>query len=260
MEKVAGIYKIINKIDGKIYIGSSNNIDRRWRQHTSALNNQRHENDYLQRSWDKHGKESFEFLIIEEVTVETLLIREDYWIQEFKSFDRMYGYNLIEKPSRKTHTEETKIKMSNSAKGRIVSDKCRKATAKSNKERIWTPEMRDKVRKTKKLQGFPKHGMEKARELNTKYPDELIFKIVKEHKEKGVSIRQLFLKYEIPYENYSHIFTKRFPGLLENKVTNTKYSKEFIEILNKEYKETGCSKISLLRKYNISPGNNHLFK
>ena len=34
-----GIYKIENIINNKVYIGSSNNIERRWKEHKRLLNN-----------------------------------------------------------------------------------------------------------------------------------------------------------------------------------------------------------------------------
>ena len=56
-----GIYKIENKINGKVYIGQSNNIIRRWEEHISKLNNNSHENKILQYSWNKYGMYNFDF-------------------------------------------------------------------------------------------------------------------------------------------------------------------------------------------------------
>ena len=64
-DKVVGIYCIKNVISGRIYIGSSINIAGRWKQHRYQLNTNRHENHYLQHSWNKHGEGSFEFSILE---------------------------------------------------------------------------------------------------------------------------------------------------------------------------------------------------
>lgn len=60
-----GIYKIINKVDGRYYIGSSYNIEKRWITHKSHLNNQRHVNTFLQRAWNKYGSDNFCVEIIE---------------------------------------------------------------------------------------------------------------------------------------------------------------------------------------------------
>ena len=64
-DKVVGIYCIKNVISGRMYIGSSINIAGRWKQHRYQLNTNRHENHYLQNSWNKHGEGSFEFSILE---------------------------------------------------------------------------------------------------------------------------------------------------------------------------------------------------
>ena len=56
-----GIYKITNKVNGKFYIGSSNNIKRRWKYHKSNLRSGTHDNIHMQRSYDKHGEENFSY-------------------------------------------------------------------------------------------------------------------------------------------------------------------------------------------------------
>ena len=60
-----GIYKIINNIDKKYYIGSSTNIERRWFAHRNSLNKKTHVNILLQRAWDKYGSDNFSFIIVE---------------------------------------------------------------------------------------------------------------------------------------------------------------------------------------------------
>ena len=90
-----GIYKIENKINGKVYIGQSNNIEKRWSEHISALNNDRHANSYLQRAWKKYGRENFEFSILETMdNTDMLNKREIYWIDYYGSHIRVNGYNL----------------------------------------------------------------------------------------------------------------------------------------------------------------------
>jgi group I intron endonuclease len=63
--KISGIYKIINKVNGKYYVGSSKNIHVRWRVHKSNLNNNKHPNSHLQNAWNKYGNTLFEFTIVE---------------------------------------------------------------------------------------------------------------------------------------------------------------------------------------------------
>ena len=50
-----GIYKIVNKIDGKYYVGSSKHIYKRWRKHKSLLRHNKHLNDYLQNAFNLYG-------------------------------------------------------------------------------------------------------------------------------------------------------------------------------------------------------------
>lgn len=77
-----GVYKILNEINGKFYIGSSKNIKKRWTIHKRQLNAARHHNLYLQRSWTKYGGENFSFSILEETS--ELFLREEALINELK--------------------------------------------------------------------------------------------------------------------------------------------------------------------------------
>lgn len=89
-----GIYKIVNKINGKIYIGQSNDIERRWREHLCCYCNPNvtDYNSKKYRAFRKYGIENFELQIIEEVSKEKLNEREIYWIQFYNSVKK--GYNL----------------------------------------------------------------------------------------------------------------------------------------------------------------------
>lgn len=75
MSKIIGIYKIINKINNKYYVGGSINIKERWISHKCYLNKKKHKNKHLESAWHKYGKHNFEFLIIETL-LETITIKE----------------------------------------------------------------------------------------------------------------------------------------------------------------------------------------
>lgn len=115
------IYQIKNTINGKIYIGSTNNVRKRWNNHRCKLNNNKHENQYLQLAWQKYGESSFEFTIIEEVNDKNRIEREIYYLNETKSYERNIGYNFDKNPTDKSginnsfygkqHSEETKQKL-----------------------------------------------------------------------------------------------------------------------------------------------------
>lgn len=119
-----GIYKIINELNGKIYIGStfcSGGFKRRWTVHKSSLKNNRHPNKHLQHSWNKYG-DIFNFEIIEIIDKKEILIeREQYFIDFFKSFDDKIGYNISRVASAPMlglkHTDEAKKKISKASEG-----------------------------------------------------------------------------------------------------------------------------------------------
>lgn len=90
-----GIYKITCIVNGKIYIGSSIDIARRFREHRSRLKMQTHSSVHLQRSWNKHGKDKFLFSIIEECDQNNLIEREQYWIDELKPYLKDIGFNML---------------------------------------------------------------------------------------------------------------------------------------------------------------------
>lgn len=59
-------YKIINRMDGKFYVGSTVDIDKRWRRHMNTLKNSSHHNINLQKAYNCNGRGAFELEIIYE--------------------------------------------------------------------------------------------------------------------------------------------------------------------------------------------------
>lgn len=107
----SGIYGIINIINNKIYIGSTKNFYKRKSQHFSTLKFNKHSNRYLQSAYNKYGKDSFKFIILERnISIEKLIERELYWINLKESLDRNKGYNLSipDINTLHTHSQETK--------------------------------------------------------------------------------------------------------------------------------------------------------
>jgi group I intron endonuclease len=95
-QNISGIYVIINKLNGKRYIGSSKSIHYRWNQsHRPQLRDGNHCNRHLQSAWNKYGENQFEFQVLEECSKDFLLEREGHWIEHHRSWEREYGYNLV---------------------------------------------------------------------------------------------------------------------------------------------------------------------
>lgn len=91
-----GIYKIENLKNNKVYIGQSENIERRWNKHKSAaFNNKAKEHNLpLYRSIRKYGVENFDFVVLELCLKKDLCEKELYYIKKYNSTDNQYGYNL----------------------------------------------------------------------------------------------------------------------------------------------------------------------
>lgn len=92
-EKICGIYTITNKVNGKIYVGQSVDILKRFNTHKKNLRNNSHINRYLQASVNKYGIESFEFSIYERCIRELLNEHETLIIRKLNTMIPN-GYNL----------------------------------------------------------------------------------------------------------------------------------------------------------------------
>lgn len=109
-----GIYVIKNIINDKIYVGSSINIKDRLIRHKSMLRGGYHDNEYLQKSYDKYGEISFIFETIELCDITDLSDKENYFIKLYNSNNSDYGYNLalVSDDRKNKFNNNTKVKMS----------------------------------------------------------------------------------------------------------------------------------------------------
>jgi len=89
----SGIYKITNEVNGKIYVGQSQNVFKRKMQHFSELRANAHENHCLQSDWNKNHGRHFTWEVIEYCPIEELNEREQYWITALNSLEP-HGYNM----------------------------------------------------------------------------------------------------------------------------------------------------------------------
>ena len=79
--------------NGKVYVGQSNDIDRRRLQHFSSLDAGEHENKTMQADYNR-CRERWTFSVLEECPLALLNVREKYWIDYYNSADPAHGYNL----------------------------------------------------------------------------------------------------------------------------------------------------------------------
>lgn len=153
-----GIYKIINVVNNKFYVGSSNNFSRRKTRHFCELRNNKHKNKYLQLSWNKHGEKAFVFVVVEELELGVdILAAETIWLQEHVG--KKYCYNIgtdavapmlgrggILSPSwGYKHTDEAKARISKASKARVQTDEEKAKRIKSMQGHFVTPSTRAKI-------------------------------------------------------------------------------------------------------------------
>ena len=87
------IYKIINAINNKFYVGSAVNFQKRKARHLWRLKRGDHANKHLQAAWAKYGEQAFVFVIVQEVPEgEDLLAAENVWLHEHVG--KKYCYNI----------------------------------------------------------------------------------------------------------------------------------------------------------------------
>lgn len=91
MDIISGIYKITNKINGKIYIGQSKNIYARWKEHISDAKECKYP---IQKALYKYGKDNFNFEIICICSIDELNEKEMYYINLLNANQKEIGYNL----------------------------------------------------------------------------------------------------------------------------------------------------------------------
>ena len=110
-----GIYKITNIENNKIYIGLSRNLLKRLYNHKYHLRRNTHQNDHLQKAWNKYGENSFKFEIIEVCEDDRLNEREIYWINYYGGYESDNLYNVRDGGDSQKHSKETieKIRKSN---------------------------------------------------------------------------------------------------------------------------------------------------
>lgn len=89
------IYKIINLVNDKFYVGSTTNKNERFRTHRNKLRRGVHHCAHLQAAWHKYGEEKFVFRVVVEIpNGESLQAAEDLWLAENVGKDHCYNTGL----------------------------------------------------------------------------------------------------------------------------------------------------------------------
>lgn len=156
--RICGIYKITSPT-GKIYVGQSVSIYKRW---------ENHKNRYLKypsklsSSFVSHGTKSHLFEILEECDVNKLNERECYWINELNTFNTEHGLNLREGGDRYIMTEATKEKLRKINLGKKHSEATKAKCSIASKKRVITEEWKIKISLANKGRKMPESHRLKA--------------------------------------------------------------------------------------------------
>lgn len=178
-----GVYKITNTMTGKIYIGSTAvGFRSRCNGHVRWLKSGKHPNPALQNSWNVHGAANFRFEVVEHVGPDDAVACEQKWIDTLKPFGDV-GYNLCRKAgsvlgikrrpetlvkmslarSGKGHSDETKRLLSKISSN--LSDDTRRKMSESAKKRRASVATREKMSKAATGR---KHTAETRRKISEK--------------------------------------------------------------------------------------------
>lgn len=188
-----GIYKIINIINNKFYVGSAEDFARRKRVHWWRLRRGDHANAKLQASWNKYGESSFTFVIVEEYDEQAdILAAENVWLKEHVG--KEYCYNLATGATAPTtgwfggknpmygkkfnHTAEAKAKISAASKAQVQSEETKAKRRKTMRGHYVAPSTRAKISATLSGEGNfwygkkrPDHGAKVSRAVIVTAPD-----------------------------------------------------------------------------------------
>ena len=93
--KKSGVYKITNRNNDKVYLGSTGEFKRRSTQHLSSLKKNKHQNRHLQASFNKHGADAFLFEVVEVLSGDktSRTTREQSYIdQELGNWEKCFNF------------------------------------------------------------------------------------------------------------------------------------------------------------------------
>ena len=163
----SGIYQIRNKINNKIYIGSSTRIRERFNNHKSKLRRNIHANPHLQSSWNLYGEDNFEFEVILKCHSDLLLWYEQQFLDKWKP---EYNINILaHKPNPRIYTQEQLNKVSKQWTGVIRSKETRRRMSTARMGYTPTQKARENMRKSHLGKKFSDETKKKMSESRCKY-------------------------------------------------------------------------------------------
>lgn len=232
----AGIYFIKNNITGRVYIGSSSNLRRRFEHHRWLILNNNHHNSYLQRSINKYGVENFKFEVICKCP------SEKYYLEKLEN----YFFKII---TLKYNQEGVAVNNT----GRVLSEETKKKISKANKGNTppnkgvpMSQEQKDKISKANKGKCF-RENFKQTEEVKLKIS---ISKKGKKRSKESIRKQKEYLKNN--QRTFSKEMRKKCSEASKNYWKEKGISKQYKEII--KLLETGNYKqIEIAKLLNCSP-------
>lgn len=135
------VYKHVNKINGKVYVGLTNNVKRRWRNSGYFYKG----SPYFKHAIDKYGWDNFEHeILFEHLTEEEAKQKETEMVLYYRSNEPEYGYNLT-----------------NGGDLNVPNEEIRKQISNTQRKRMQNPEVRQKIKlgSQKREQKYKQQGI-----------------------------------------------------------------------------------------------------
>lgn len=176
-----GIYKIINVINNKFYVGSAVDFKKRKARHWRELRKGEHNNGHLQAAWNKYGEQAFTFVVVQELTeADDLLAAENVWLKS--SVGQPNCYNIGTDATAPLlgvkgeahplfgykHTPEALSKITEASTGRTQSEDIIKRKTAHLHGKPKSAEIRAKISKTLSGAGNPNYGKPRSDEFKEK--------------------------------------------------------------------------------------------
>jgi group I intron endonuclease len=195
------VYKILNTINNKFYIGSTIHFTTRKREHIYALKHKIHRNSLLQRAWDKYGEENFKFEILEildtNADLKKILETEQKYLDLLLPYEREIGYNLNPVAGsnlgfKMPESAKEKLKIINTGKKHSLETRRRISEIQKGKKRKFSSKLLTSQKCRHENNPSAKLNWEKVREIRKK-------------KQEGMSGREIAKLFNIAETNVSSI-------------------------------------------------------
>lgn len=151
--RTPAVYLITNMINSKVYVGQTVNLYVRYARHRRSAHAPSLDRRRIVAAFRKHGFENFSFSILEEPPIALLTEREQFWMDNFKSYDSARGYNIAPVAGSTLgvkHSAETRAKVSLASTGRRHTESSKRLLSIAHKGKTLSADCRQKISMAKK--------------------------------------------------------------------------------------------------------------